>query len=160
MTLEKTDSTNIWPYVGIYILTTIVLWLIWLAFVSVVPAAEKSGGTAIGVATIFGSTLVSYSMFIKRNGRLLDRGEYWKIVIFTTAATLLFSIVSLLFSIAAGLTPGNLNSIPAGVWIMMLVMGALFGFCLNAAGFSNRFGRTLLKANRKRQTQLDTEPFR
>ncbi|RJT39385.1 hypothetical protein D3227_14440 [Mesorhizobium waimense] len=51
----------------------------------------------------------------------------------------------MLFSGAVGATPEGLNGIPAGVWIAMLVMGAVFGFCLNAAGISNRFGKNLLK---------------
>jgi uncharacterized membrane protein YhaH (DUF805 family) len=103
---------------------------------------------------------MAYSMFVRRTGRLLERGEYWRIVTFSTAATLLFSVVAVLFSIAIGATTEDLSGIPAWIWIMFLVIGGLFGFCLNAAGFSNRFGKTFLKVNRAKQTQIDTEPFR
>lgn len=80
-------------------------------------------------------------------------------VLFSTAAALLFSVACLLFSIAIGIAP-DVTDIPALAWIMVFVMLAVFGFCLNAAGFSNWLGKILLKTFRARQTELDTEPFK
>ncbi|MDX8454361.1 ABZJ_00895 family protein [Mesorhizobium sp. VK9D] len=167
MTTETAKPANVWPYVGIYIATTIILTAIWVmvgylapALVELAPTLVEKAKTAASFVTIFASTLSAYSIFIRRNGRLFDRGEYWRVVLLSTAATLLFSAIMMLFSITVRTAPGSVNDVPARIWIILLIIGAIFGLCVNAIGFSSRFGKTLLKAHSKRQTQLDTEPFR
>jgi len=160
MEINKVGSTNILPYVGIYFLATVGLSLTWATFVYFVPLAEKSANTAVNGAILFASTYLTYAIFISRNGRLLERGEYWKLVALSTAASLVYSVLSLLFFSAIGAIPGNLRSISPAIWVLVLAIGLIFVFLLNAAGFSDRFGRTMLKANRARQTRIDTETFR
>ncbi|MER8395891.1 ABZJ_00895 family protein [Mesorhizobium sp. M1340] len=159
MPADKIEAVNIWRYVGIYISATIVLYVSWVSFVYLLPSVEKSTATAVNLAIIFASSSFSYSAFIKRHGRLFERSEYWKIVILSTAASLLFSIVCLLFSVLIGVAPTSLEDIPAGAWILVLAILALFGFCLNAIGFNKQLGKIFLKASRARRAQLDAEPF-
>ncbi|MGX5803853.1 ABZJ_00895 family protein [Bradyrhizobium sp. Arg314] len=160
MATETAKPANVWPYVGIYIATTIILTAIWAMVGYLAPTLVEKAKTAASFVTIFASTLSAYSIFIRRNGRLFDRGEYWRVVLLSTAATLLFSAIMMLFSITVRTAPGSVNDVPARIWIILLIIGAIFGLCVNAIGFSSRFGKTLLKAHSKRQTQLDTEPFR
>lgn len=160
MAAETTKPANVWPCVGIYIVTTMILTAIWAAVGYVAPDLVEKANTAASFVMIFASTLAAYSVFIRRNGRLFDRSEYWKVVFLSTVATVLFSAVMMLFSIAAGAAPGSASDVPAKIWIILLTIGTIFGLCVNAIGFSSRFGKTLLKAHSKRQAQLDTEPFR
>ncbi len=159
MAAETAKPTNVWPCVGIYIATTIILAAIWAAVGYMAPALVEKANTGASFVMIFASTLAGYSAFIGRNGRLFNRSEYWKVVFLSTAATLLLSAVMMLFSIAVGAAPRNVNNVPARIWIILLIIGAIFGLCVNAIGFSSRLGKTLLKAHSRRQTQLDTEPF-
>jgi len=159
MSMSETETVNIWRYVGIYLATTIVLYLAWIAFVYAFPSMEKSTSTPVNLAIIFASTSCSYFYFIRQHGRLFERHEYWKIVTFSTAASLLFSIVCLLVSIAVGIAPVAVDGVSTGAWIMVMAILALFGFCLNAIGFNKRIGKRLLKANRARRAQLDAKPF-
>ena len=159
MTVEKTQSANVWPYVGIYILTTIALSIALIVFAMFFPSLFESAGKAMNFVINFISTMTAYSFFVKRNGRLFSRQEYWQIVSFSTIAALLFSALLLAFSFAAGAIPGDAAGIPAYVWILILAFAVLLVFGLNAAGYSNRFGNSLLKAHRARQTPLDTKPF-
>lgn len=80
-------------------------------------------------------------------------------VLFSTAAALMFSAVCLLVSITIGIAP-DVAGIPALAWIIVFVVLAAFGFCLNAVGFSKWFGKVMLKTFSARQIQLDTEPFK
>ncbi|TPI35555.1 hypothetical protein FJ414_17915 [Mesorhizobium sp. B3-1-6] len=159
MLIDNMETVNIWRYVGIYITITIVLYLAWIAFVYMVPSMESATATPVNLAIVFASTSFSYWAFIKRHGRLFERNEYWKIVIFSTVASLLFSMVCLLFSMAVGIAPASLEQFSVGAWVMVLAILALFGFCINAIGFNKRFGKRFLKANRGRRAQLDAEPF-
>ncbi|WP_041164081.1 ABZJ_00895 family protein [Mesorhizobium opportunistum] len=108
----------------------------------------------------FASTLTAYSLFIRKHGRTFHRGEYWKTVVFSTIAIILFSMFFLLLSLADDATAAKLRGIPFGGWVAIMALATLFAFCLNAFGYSSWFGNRMLKANRKRQTQLDTKPFR
>ena len=159
MTIESQAPVNVWPYVGIYILTTVALSIALIVFAIIFPSWIDSVGKAINFAINFASTMTAYSLFVKRNGRLFSRQEYWKIVSFSTIAALLFSALLFLFSFATGAIPEDLGGIPAGVWILILAFAVILVFGLNAAGYSNRFGNTLLKAHRAKQTPLDIKPF-
>ncbi|MBA1144331.1 ABZJ_00895 family protein [Mesorhizobium neociceri] len=158
MPSDRTEAVNLWPYVGIYILTQVILYLAWLGFGFLVPA-PNSVNSAASFVIIFASTFFAYSVFIRRNGRLFNRGEYWRMVLFSTAAALMFSAVCLLVSITIGIAP-DVAGIPALAWIIVFVVLAAFGFCLNAVGFSKWFGKVMLKTFSARQIQLDTEPFK
>lgn len=70
-------------------------------------------------------------------------------------ASLLFTIISFVF-FSAIWPAGNLSP---SMWVLVITQ-VVFVFLLNAAGFSSRFGKIILKAHKKRQIQLDTEPFR
>ncbi|MEO5756519.1 MAG: ABZJ_00895 family protein [Mesorhizobium sp.] len=158
MTIEEMETANVWPYVGIYILTTIVLSIILIVLTIMFPSAMESAGKAMNFVVIFASTSTTYSFFVKRKGRVFSRQEYWRIVSFSTMAALLFSGLLVLFSIATGAFP-EIDSIPAGAWILILAFAVLLVFGLNAAGYSKRFGNNFLKAHRAKQTPLDIKPF-
>ncbi|MER8631395.1 hypothetical protein NKH55_16705 [Mesorhizobium opportunistum] len=79
---------------------------------------------------------------------------------FSTIAIILFSMLFLLLSLADDATAAKLRGIPFGGWVAIMALATLFAFCLNAFGYSSWFGNRMLKANRKRQTQLDTKLFR
>ncbi|WP_296744140.1 ABZJ_00895 family protein [Mesorhizobium sp.] len=159
MEIDRVESTNPWPYVGIYFLATVGFSLSWGVFSYFVPSAGKSANTAVNVAIVFASTYSTYAVFVSRKGRLLERGEYWKLVSLCTAASLAYSVVSLTFFLAIGAIPGwaGMN---AAFWVVVLAIGLISAFLLNAVGFSDRFGRAMLKANRARQARIDTETFR
>ena len=159
MTIERAEAANVWPYVGIYLLTTIALSIALIVFAMFFPSWFESGGQAMNFIIIFASTMTAYSFFVKRHGRLFTRQEYWRIVSFSTLAASLFSLLLLMFSFAAGATPADGGSMPAYAWLLILAFALLLVFGLNAAGYSNRFGNNLLKAHRAKQTPLDTKPF-
>lgn len=159
MTIEKTESANVWPYVGIYILTTIALTVALIVFAMFFPSLFESVGKAMNFVINFVSTMTAYSIFVKRNGRLFSRREYWQVVSFSTLAALLFSALLLAFSFATGSIPGDAAGIPAYVLILILTFAVLVVFGLNAAGYADRFGNSLLKAHRAKQTPIDTRPF-
>ena len=156
MAIDQHNSPNLWPYVGFYFLMTAILSLAWFGFGYLVPSALEKANVAVNVGIVFVSTSTVYTAFIRRHGRLFARSEYWKMVSYSTLASLLFSTVSVLFFMAIGAA----GSLSPGMWLLVLAIGLAFVFVLNAAGFSNRFGKTILKAHSKRQIQLDTEPFR
>lgn len=159
MTIEKTESVNVWPYVGVYMLTTIALSIALIVFAMFFPSLFESAGKAMGFIINLASTMTAYSFFVRRNGRLFSRQEYWKIVSFSTIAASLFSLLLLALSFAGGSIPGGAGDIPAYAWILILAFAVLLVFGLNAAGYSDRSGNNFLKAHRAKQTQLDTKPF-
>lgn len=159
MTIENQESANIWPYVGIYLLTTIALSIALIVFAMFFPSWFQGGGQAMNFIINFAATMTAYSFFVKRHGRLFSRQEYWKIVSFSTIAALLFSALLLAFSFATGAMPAGGGGIPAYGWALLIAFAVLLVFGLNAAGYSNRFGNNLLKAHRAKQTPLDTKPF-
>ena len=80
MTIERAEAANVWPYVGIYLLTTIALSIALIVFAMFFPSWFESGGQAMNFIIIFASTMTAYSFFVKRHGRLFTRQEYWRIV--------------------------------------------------------------------------------
>ncbi|UCI10138.1 ABZJ_00895 family protein [Mesorhizobium sp. B1-1-8] len=125
-------------------------------FPSLAASVGKSSYVGINIA----STLASYSFFIKKHGRLFRRGEYWRTVTFSTVAVVLLSLIFVLSATAADTTTRDLKDIPVGGWVVIMALATLIAFGLNAIGYSSWFGNRLLKANRKKQVQIDTTPFR
>jgi hypothetical protein len=160
MVYEKTDTVSIWPYVGIYMLVTFLVSVALIALAIIFPSFIALTGKNTYFGVNFASTLTAYSLFIRKHGRTFHRGEYWKTVVFSTIAIILFSMLFLLLSLADHATAAKLRGIPFGGWVAIMALATLFAFCLNALGYSSWFGNRMLKANRKRQTQLDTKPFR
>ncbi|BCM21347.1 ABZJ_00895 family protein [Mesorhizobium sp. J8] len=157
MAVDQRDFPNLWPYVGFYFLTTTILSLAWTGYWYFVPSALENDSVVVAAnaGIVFGSTATACAAFIRRHGRLFTRSEYWRMISYSTAASLLFTIISFVF-FSAIWPAGNLSP---SMWVLVITQ-VVFVFVLNAAGFSNRFGKIILKAHKKRQIQLDTEPFR
>ena len=160
MTNSDTPSVSIWPYVGYYTLTTVALTIALAAALAFIPSLSNEFGKASGFVISFGSANVALYKFIRRNGRLFDRREYWTIVLLSTLAALLISAPLTGLALAGATAPRNLDSIPLAVWVGALLFGFLLTFGLNAAWYSSRFGKTVLKAELARRARTDTETFR
>ena len=80
---------NVWPYVGYYTLTMVVLTIALGILVVLIPTLSETIGKAAGFAISFGSANVALYKFIRRNGRLFNRREYWTTVLLSTLAAFL-----------------------------------------------------------------------
>lgn len=158
MSNSDEPSVSVWPYVGYYTLTTVALMVALGILVVVIPTLSKEFGKAAGFAISFGSANVALYKFIRRNGRLFSRREYWTIVLLSTLAAFLISAPLGWLAIAAD--AHDLSSVPLAVWVGGVLFAFLLTFGLNAAWYSSRFGKTLLKAELARRTRIDTETFR
>ena len=54
----------------------------------------------------------------------------------------------------------DLSGVPLTVWVGGVLFAFLLTFGLNAAWYSSRFGKTLLKAELARRARTDSEAFR
>jgi len=158
MSNRDEPSVSVWPYVGYYTLTTVALTIALGILVVVIPTLSEEFGKAAGFAISFGSANVALYKFIRRNGRLFSRREYWTIVLLSTLAAFLISAPLGWLAIAGD--AHDLSSVPLAVWIGSVLFAFLLTFGLNAAWYSSRFGKTLLKAELARRTRTDTEAFR
>jgi hypothetical protein len=75
-------------------------------------------------------------------------------------AALLISAPLTGLALAGAAAPQNLGSVPPAVWVGGVLFGFLLTFGLNAAWYSSRFGKAVLKAELARRTRTDTESFR
>ncbi|MER8416963.1 ABZJ_00895 family protein [Mesorhizobium sp. M1329] len=161
MNIDRVKSVNIWPYVGYYILTTIVVTIAFAVLFALVPSPPEGLAKASGYAINIAATMFTYSKFIRNNVRLFNRNEYWKIVSFSTLAACLIAAVQILITFGSrGGGQENYGSIPPVAWIGILLFASILVFVLNIAGYSNRFGNTMLKAELARRTRIDAETFR
>ncbi|RAZ88926.1 hypothetical protein DPM33_21085 [Mesorhizobium hawassense] len=161
-TMRNSDepSVNLWPYVGYYTLTMVALTVALGVLVVVTPTLSKEFGKAAGFAISFGSANVALYKFVRRNGRLFNRREYWTIVLLSTLAAFLISAPLGWLAIAGESRSRDLSSVPPAVWVGGALFAFLLTFGLNAAWYSSRFGKTLLKVELARRTRTDTEAFR
>ncbi|MER8956406.1 ABZJ_00895 family protein [Mesorhizobium sp. M0833] len=159
MDVGQARSVNVWPYVGVYSLVMMGLTVIFMGISIMFPSLPDSFGNATGIAIAFGSTsFVSYK-FIRKNLRLFNRDEYWKITLFSSLTSCLLSLILGGLAFAAGTIPGG-DAIPLFVWVFVLLFGGLVVFGINAAGYSSRMGKNFLKAELARQARINTEIFR
>lgn len=91
---------------------------------------------------------------------MFSRGEYWQIVLLSTLAAVLISALQGWLALEGGAVPQNLGRVPMAVWVGGSAFAFLLVFGLNAAGYSGRFGRDVLKAELARRARIDTETFR
>ncbi|RVD59854.1 hypothetical protein EN828_07970 [Mesorhizobium sp. M2D.F.Ca.ET.185.01.1.1] len=160
MSNSNEPSVNLWPYVGYYSLTMVALTIALGILVVVIPTLSKEFGKAAGFAISFGSANVALYKFVRRNGRLFNRGEYWTIVLLSTLAAFFISAPLGWLAIAGEAKQHDLSNVPLAVWLGSVLFALLLTFGLNAAWYSSRFGRTLLKAELARRARTDTEAFR
>ena len=160
MSNSDEPSVNIWPYVGYYTLTMMALTIAAGILVIAVPKFSTEIGKAAGFAISFGSANVALHKFIRRNGRLFNRREYWTIVLLSTLAAFLISAPLGWLAIAGEEKQHDLSGVPLAVWVGSVLFAFLLTFALNAGWYSRRFGKTMLKAELSRRARTDTEAFR
>ncbi|MER9201108.1 ABZJ_00895 family protein [Mesorhizobium sp. M0933] len=159
MDIGQARSVNVWPYVGLYTLMMVGLTVVFMGISVMFPSLPDSFGNASGIAIAFGSTsFVSYK-FIRKNLRLFNRDEYWKLTLFSSLASCLLSLILGGLAVAAGVVPGS-DAIPLFIWVLILLFAGLIVFGINAAGYSSRMGKSFLKAELVRQARINTETFR
>jgi hypothetical protein len=158
MDIEQVKSVSVWPYVGLYTLMMIGLTVVFIGISIIFPSLSDSFSHASGFAIAFGSTSFASYKFIKKNLRLFNRDEYWKITLLSSLTSWLISLLLVGLAVAGGGMPGS-NTIPALGWIFILLLGGLLAFSINAAGYSSRMGKSFLKAELARQTRINTETF-
>jgi hypothetical protein len=159
MTIEQAKSVSVWPYVGLYSLMMIGLTVVFMGILAMFPSFSDSFGKASGFAIAFGSTSFASYKFIKKNLRLFNREEYWKVTFFSSVASCLLSLSLLGLAIAGGAMPES-NTIPALGWMFILLFVGLIAFGINAAGYSSGIGKSFLKAELARQTRINAETFK
>ena len=159
MEIDGAESVNVWPYVGYYILAMTIATIALAVFLVFVPSIAESFGKASGFAINIASTMFASSKFIKNNGRLFSRTEYWKIVSFSTLAACVFSVVQGWLVLEGGARPELSNLPPAAMAGILLFTGLLI-FVLNILGYSSRFGKAMLKAELARRARIDAATFR
>jgi len=158
MEIDGAESVNVWPYVRYYILTMIVATIALAIFLVFVPSLAESFGKASGFAINIASTMFASSKFIKNNGRLFNREEYWKIVSFSTLAACFVSALQGWLVFEGGARP-DLSSLPPVALAGILLFTGLLVFVLNILGYSSRFGKTMLKAELARRARIDAATF-
>jgi hypothetical protein len=158
MDVGQARSVNIWPYVGLYSLMMIGLTTVFVCISAIFPSLPDHFDNASGFAITFGSTSVASYKFIRKNLRLFNRDEYWKIPLFSPLASCLLSLVLGGLALAAGAVPGS-DTIPPFAWILILLFAGLLVFGINAAGYSSRMGKSFLKAELARQARINSETF-
>ena len=159
MDVEQVKSVSVWPYVGFYCLMMVGLTAVFIGIAMMFPSLPDSFGHASGFAITFGSTSFASYKFVKRNLRLFNRDEYWKITLFSSLASFLLSLVFLGLAVVGGAMPGS-GTMPALVWVFILLFAALVVFAINAWGYSSRMGKNFLKAELARQARINAETFR
>ncbi|RWC96615.1 MAG: hypothetical protein EOS32_07755 [Mesorhizobium sp.] len=159
MEIDGAESVNVWPYVGYYILTVTVATIAFAVFLVFVPSMAESLGKASGFAINLASTMFASSKFIRHNGRLFNREEYWKIVSFSTLAACLFSAIQGFLVLEGGARP-ELSSLPPSALVGIMLFAGLLTFVLNILGYSSRFGKSFLKAELERRARTDAATFR
>ncbi|RTM03141.1 MAG: hypothetical protein EKK31_18870 [Hyphomicrobiales bacterium] len=160
MSNSDEPSLSVWPYVGYYTLTMVALTVALGVLVVVIPTLSKEFGKAAGFAISFGSANVALYKFVRRNGRLFSRREYWTIVMLSTLAAFLISAPLGWLAIVGETKQNDLSGVPLTVWVGGVLFAFLLTFGLNAAWYSSRFGKTLLKAELARRARTDSEAFR
>jgi hypothetical protein len=158
MDVEQVKSVSVWPYVGFYSLMMVGLTVVFIGIAMIFPSLPDSFGRASGFAITFGSTSFASYKFIKRNLRLFNRDEYWKITLFSSPASCLLSLVLVGLAVAGGAMPGS-DTIPPLAWVFILLFAGLVVFGINALGYSSRMGKSFLKAELARQARINTETF-
>jgi len=158
MDVEKVQSVNVWPYVGFYSLMTISLTVAFMGILFMFPTLTDSFGHASSFVTPFGSTSFASYKFVRRNGRLFNRNEYWKITLFSSLAAYLVSLLLVGLAVAGRAIPGSGAISPVG-WVFILLFGGLLIFAFNAAGYSSRMGKSFLKVELARQARINAETF-
>ncbi|MGX8012499.1 ABZJ_00895 family protein [Mesorhizobium sp. ORM8.1] len=160
--MSNSDETcaNVWPYVGYYALTMVALTIALGVLLVLIPTFSQALGKAAGFAISFGSANVALYKFIRRNGRLFNRREYWTTVLLSTLAAFLISAPLGWLAFSGEAKQHDLSNVPLAVWAGSVLFAFLLTFGLNAAWYSGRFGKTLLKAELARRTRTDTEAFR
>lgn len=153
-------SVNVWPYVGYYTFTMVALTIALGILVAIIPKFSGEIGKAAGFAISFGSANVALYKFIRRNGRLFNRREYWTTVLLSTLAAFLISAPLGWLAIIGKAEQHDLSNVPLSVWVGGVLFAFLLTFGLNAGWYSSRFGKTLLKAELARRSRVDTEAFR
>ena len=159
MDVEQVKSVSVWPYVGFYSLMMVGLTVVFIGVAMVFPSLPDSFGHASGFAITFGSTSFASYKFINRNLRLFNRDEYWKITLFSSLASCLLSLMLVGLAVAGGAMPGS-DTMPALVWVFVLLFAGLVVFAINALGYSSRMGKNFLKAELARQARVNAETFR
>ncbi|UDL88635.1 ABZJ_00895 family protein [Mesorhizobium sp. PAMC28654] len=160
MSNGDTRTASVWPCVGYYTLAMVALTITLGIGLVAIPSLSKDVIRAAGFSINYGSTKVASYKFIKRNGRLFSREEYWIIVLLSTLAACLISAIQGWLALVGGTAPQNLSNVPVAVWVGSSLFAFLLVFGLNAAGYSGRFGRDVLKAELARRARIDTETFR
>ncbi len=158
MNVYQTESVNVWPYVGFYSLMMIGLTVVFIGISTIFPSLPNSVGHASGFAIAFGSTSFASWKFIRRNLRLFNRNEYWKITLLSSLASCLLSLLLVGLAVAGGAMPGS-NTIPLLAWVFILLFAGLLAFGINAAGYSSGMGKNFLKAELARQARINAETF-
>ena len=158
MDVEQVKSVSVWPYVGFYTLMMIGLTAVFIVFALLFPALGDSVGKAVGFGISFGSTSFASYKFIRKNLRLFNRPEYWKITLYSTLVSCLLSFSLMGLAVAGGAFPGG-DTLPPLAWIFILLLAGLVAFGINAAGYSSSIGKTYLKAELARQARISSETF-
>lgn len=158
MTVEEVRSVNVWPYVGYYSVMMIGLTVLCMGILIIFPSLEGSFSHASGFAIVFGSTSFAAHQFIRRNLRLFNRSEYWKITLFSSLVSCLVSLLLGGLAIAGGGIPGS-DAIRPLVWLVILLITGLVAFGANALGYAI-VGKHFLKAELARQARVNADTFR
>lgn len=153
----QVKSVNVWPYVGSYTLMMIGLTVVFIIIALLFPSVGDSLGKAVGFGISFGSTSFASYKFIRKNLRLFNRPEYWKITLYSTLVSCLLSFLLMGLAVAGGAFPGS--TLPPFAWIFVLLLAGLVAFGINAAGYSSSIGKAYLKAELARQARISSETF-
>ena len=156
--VEDVRSVNVWPYVGFYSLMMIGLTVLCMAILIMFPSLAGSFSHASGFVIVFGSTSFATHQFIRRNLRLFNRSEYWRITLFSSLVSCLVSLLLGGLAIAGGGIPGS-DAIPPLGWLVILLIAGLVAFGTNALGYA-MVGKHFLKAVLARQARINADTFR
>ncbi|QPC91177.1 ABZJ_00895 family protein [Mesorhizobium sp. INR15] len=159
MSKDDVQSVSVLPYVWYYTIMTFVLTIVLVVVLNFLLSLSEDAIRAAGFIITIGSTIFAYYKFIKGNGRLLNRQEYWRMVALSTLGACLISALEGGLALMGGAAKG-LGNVPLAVWAAGALFGFLLVFSMNAAGFGGRFGKTMLKAVLAKRAKVDTETFR
>ncbi|MGX5665550.1 ABZJ_00895 family protein [Rhizobium daejeonense] len=111
---------------------------------------EKVGSSA-GTSVTFASGLLTGAYFRKREGRLAEWDECWRISTVLLLPQLVLALISLAISYAAGGLPFDASSLASGTLIGILGFAIVFGSLLNwiVTAISFRFGSKMAPRSAK-----------
>jgi hypothetical protein len=138
---------NLWRYIRAFIFYYLILYGIFIVFGLIFPDLLEGSSKSINLAIAFSSTIFPYQRFIKDHRRILSSSEYWAMVLSAFSFAAGIQAALLIFS----LMTGNLPPLSPALWAVVLLTALLMTFVPFLVGFSKWTGKSLLKAEMRRQ---------